>query len=166
MKKRILLTFRCFFVTNCMLLVLFQEQIMRNDIGQFFGIMRYHNHGLVFSSAKSRNNLTRQLTITVVQSVQRFIQDKQFRVFDECAGQQTEPLLSAGELHRSQRTERLRRALCTSSSGTASRLRMVDGHFRHRRTERPYFPETLQRRATALSAGPRIRQRPGIAYLG
>ena len=76
MKKRILLTFRCFFVTNCMLLVLFQEQIMRNDIGQLFGIMRYHNHDLVFSSAKSRNNLTRQLTITVVQSVQRFIQDK------------------------------------------------------------------------------------------
>ena len=101
MKKRILLTFRCFFVTNCMLLVLFQEQIMRNDIGQLFGIMRYHNHGLVFSSAKSRNNLTRQLTITVVQSVQRFIQDKQLRVFDERAGQQTEPLLSAGEFQES-----------------------------------------------------------------
>lgn len=76
------------------------------------------------------------------------------------------PERPSGHRHRSQRTERLRRALRTSSSGTASRLRMVDGHFRHRRTERPYFPETLQWRATALSAGPRVRQRPRAAYLG
>ena len=78
MKKRILLTFRCFFVTNCMLLVLFQEQIMRNDIGQLFGIMRYHNHGLVSTTAEGFYDFPDATAVVRIQPMQRFVKNQQF----------------------------------------------------------------------------------------
>ena len=66
-----------------MLFVFDQGQLVVNALRQIFLIMGHHNDGFVLSLGKGVDDVSDQLSVTIVQTVQRFIQHQQLGVFDK-----------------------------------------------------------------------------------
>lgn len=65
--------------------------------GRLVGVVRDHNQCFVVPFDKGVDDLLHQLSVTVVETMKRFIEDDQLRVFDEGACQEHEALFAAGE---------------------------------------------------------------------
>lgn len=65
---------------------------------QFFLIMRYHNHGFVLAATEGFDDVFYKTAVAVVESVERFIENQQFRILDKGSCQENEALFAAGEL--------------------------------------------------------------------
>ena len=71
---------------------------MGNARGQFLLVVRDHNEGFVRTQAELLDYLANEAAISVVETVQRFVEDEQFGVFHECTSQEAESLLAAAQL--------------------------------------------------------------------
>lgn len=65
---------------------------------QFFLIMRYHNHGFVLAATEGFDDVFYKTAVAVVESVERLIENQQFRILDKGTCQENEALFAAGEL--------------------------------------------------------------------
>ena len=80
-----------------LLFIALQFQSVCYAVGKFFLVVRNHNEGFVTALAESLYDVLHTLTVFAVQSVQRFVQDKQFGVFYKSPGQETQALLAAAQ---------------------------------------------------------------------
>ena len=82
------------------LLILFSWQVepVCNTIGKFFLVMGDKDECLMRTLAEQLDYLTDEAAVAVVEAVQGFVEDEQLWVFDECTGQEAEPLLAAAQL--------------------------------------------------------------------
>ena len=64
---------------------------------QFFLIMRYHDHGFVLAATEGFDDVFYKTAVAVVESVERFIENQQFRILDKGSCQENEALFAAGE---------------------------------------------------------------------
>ena len=71
---------------------------MRDAGWEFASIVSHHNHGLVRSLAEGLNDAFHAETVEGVEPVERFVKDEQFGVLDKGTGQQSQSLLTTGEL--------------------------------------------------------------------
>ena len=62
---------------------------------KFFLVMRNHDHGLIISLAKSLDDVLNQTAIVIIKTMQRFVEDKKFRIFHEGTSQKNQTLLTA-----------------------------------------------------------------------
>ena len=74
---------------------------MGDAVGELLFVMRNHNQCLVLSLAEEVYYLSHSLSVVQVQTVKRFIQYEQFRVFDKGSSQEAKALFSARELEES-----------------------------------------------------------------
>ena len=65
---------------------------------QFFLIMRYHDHGFVLAATEGFDDVFYKTAVAVVESVERLIENQQFRILDKGTCQENEALFAAGEL--------------------------------------------------------------------
>ena len=77
---------------------LLKFQSVCNTGGQFFLIMCDDDECLVRATAEVQDYLTYEAAVAVVETVERFVENEEFGVFDEGTCQQAESLLSAAEL--------------------------------------------------------------------
>lgn len=73
-------------------------QFVVNDRRQFFFIVSDHDERLVPPFAEGFNNIFHQTAVAHVQTMQRFIKNQQFRVFDKSSRYQYQPLFATGKL--------------------------------------------------------------------
>jgi hypothetical protein len=64
--------------------------------GQFVLVVCNHNHCFVAALAEGVDDVFHQLAVSVVESMERFVEDEQLWVFDKCTCQEDKALLSAG----------------------------------------------------------------------
>ena len=71
-----------------------EENAMVDACRKFFLVMRNHDHGLIVSLAKSLEDVLNQTAIVIIKTVQRFVEDKKFRIFNEGTSQKNQSLVT------------------------------------------------------------------------
>ena len=72
-----------------------EENAMVDACRKFFLVVRNHDHGLIVSLAKSLDDVLYQTAIVIIKTMQRFVEDKKFRIFHEGTSQKNQTLLTA-----------------------------------------------------------------------
>ena len=72
-----------------------EEDAVVDAGGEFFLVVGHHDEGLVASAAEGLDDILHEMAVAVVKTMERFVEDKELGILDECPCHEHQSLLTA-----------------------------------------------------------------------
>ena len=72
-----------------------EEDAVVDASGQFLLVVGHHDEGFVASAAEGLDDILHETAVAVVKTMERFVEDKELRILDECPCHEHQSLLTA-----------------------------------------------------------------------
>ena len=72
-----------------------EEDAVVDASGQFLLVVCHHDEGFVASAAEGLDDILHEMAVAVVKTMERFVEDKELGILDECPCHEHQSLLTA-----------------------------------------------------------------------